>query len=181
MHQADFLRVAHAGTAGLGVLDDVQRLRLVGGGVYIDVADARARLDTGDGGVLGAGADQSSAPTGDEQIHIAHGGHQLVGAGVGGVLDEIHAGLRQASRFQTGTEGGDDGVGTAPGVAAGAQDAHVAALETQGGGVTGHVGTALVNDSHHAHGHGGLLDDHAGLGGGTAAHLSHRVRQVDEG
>ena len=53
-------------------------------------------------------------------------------------------------------------------------------LLRHGGGVTGHVGTALVNDGHHAHGHGGLFDDHAGLGGGTAAHLSHRIGQVDE-
>ena len=44
-------------------------------------------------------------------------------------------------------------------VAAGAQDAHVAALQAQRGGVAGHVGTALVDDGHHAHGHGGLFND----------------------
>ena len=61
MDQKDLFRVADRGTAGLGVLDDAQRLFLIGGGVDEDVTDAGTGLDTGHFGLFGAAADQPAA------------------------------------------------------------------------------------------------------------------------
>ena len=158
MHQADFLRVADAGAAGFGVLNDLQCLGLVGTVIHKDVADAGAGLDAGDLGVFHAGPDEPGPAPGNEQVYIAHGCHQGVGGGVGGVLNERDGGFGQAVLPQAPAQCGDDGAGAPPGLLAAAQDAGVAALDGKGGGVTGHVGAALVDDGNDAHGHGGLFD-----------------------
>ena len=88
VHKAHLLGVADAGAAGFCVLDDVQCFGKVGSVVYIDMADAGAGLDTGHLGVLHAGTDEPCTAAGDQQIHIAYGGHQSVGRGMGGVLDQ---------------------------------------------------------------------------------------------
>ena len=54
------------------------------------MADAGARLDAGHCGVLHAGADESRAAAGDQQIHQPPGLHDIVGALVGGILHDVH-------------------------------------------------------------------------------------------
>ena len=175
--EADFLGVADAGAAGLGVLDDVQGLGLVGGVVHEDVADAGAGLDAGDLCVLDAGPDESGPAPGDEQVHIPHSGHEGVGRGVGGVLDEADRRFGQAVGPQTLPQGGYDGVGRAPRLLAAAEDAGVAALDGECGGVAGDVGTALIDDGDDAHRHGGLFDEEAVGPLDAAQHPAHRVGQ----
>ena len=175
--EADFLGVADAGAAGLGVLDDVQRLGLVGGVVHEDVADAGAGLDAGDFRVLDTGTDESGPAARDEQVHIADGGHQGVGRGMGGVLNEADCCFGQTVCPQTLPQGLNDGVGRAPRLFAAAEDAGIAALDGEGGSVAGDVGAALVDDGDDAHRHGGLLDDEAIGTLDVAQHPTHRVRQ----
>ena len=57
MHQTHLLGVAHAGAAGLGVFNNIQRLGLISGVVHKNVADAGTGLDAGHLGVFHAGAD----------------------------------------------------------------------------------------------------------------------------
>ena len=120
MHQTHFLGVAHTGAAGLGVLNDVQRLVQIGSVVHVHMADAGAGLDAGDFGVLHTGADEPGTAAGDQQVHIAHSGHQGVGRSVGGVLDQAHRRFGQTGLAQALPQSGDDGVGTAPGFLAAA-------------------------------------------------------------
>ena len=158
VHQTHLLGVAHAGAAGLGVFNNVQCLGLIGGIVHKNVADAGTGLDAGHLGILHAGADQPCTAPGDQQIHIAHGSHQGVGGSVGGVLNQADRIFRQTVLPQPLPQCLHNGVGAAPGLLAAAQDAGVAALDGKGGGIAGHVGTALVDDGDHAHGHSGLFD-----------------------
>ena len=85
--QQGFLGVAHAGTAGFGVLHNAEGHVQVGCRIHIDVADAGAGLNAGDGGILHTGADQTGTAPGDQQIHQAVRRHQFVGAGVAGILN----------------------------------------------------------------------------------------------
>ena len=177
MHKAHFLGVAHAGAAGLGVLDDVQSFGKVGSVVYIDMADAGAGLDTGHLGVLNAGTDQPGTAARDQQIHIAYSGHQSVGRSVGGVLDQADRCLGQTGLFQALPQGCDDGMSTAPCLLAAAQDAGVAAFDGKGSGIAGHVGTALVDNGDHTHGYSRLFNDKPVGALYPIQHPAHRVGQ----
>ena len=141
------------------------------------MADAGAGLDAGHGCVLDAGADQPGPAAGDQQIDQPVRGHQLVGAGVGGVLNEAHRALRQAHPAQTGAQSLHDGVAAGPGVAPAAQDARAARLDGQRGGVARDVGAALVDDGDDTHRHGGFLDQKAVRTHNFAQHRAHRVGQ----
>ena len=77
---------------------------------------------------------------------------------MGGVLDQADRIFRQTVLPQPLPQCLHNGVGAAPGLLAAAQDAGVTALDGKGGGVAGHVGTALVDDGNHAHGHGSLFN-----------------------
>ena len=178
MHKADFLGVADTGAAGLGVFDDVQRLGLVGGVIDEDVADAGAGLDAGNFGILHTGPDEPGPAARNEQVHKTNGRHQCVGGGVGGVLDEGDGGFRQTVFLQAAAQGLHDGVGRTPGLPAAAQDADVAALDGEGGGVAGHIGAALVDNGDDAHGHGGLFDDQTIGPLDAFEHSAHRVGQA---
>ena len=156
--QQRLLGVADAGAARLGVFHNIHGHLQIGGLVYVDMADAGAGLDAGHGCVLDAGADQPGPAAGDQQIDQPVRGHQLVGAGVGGVLDEAHRALRQAHPAQTGAQSLHDGVAAGPGVAPAAQDARTARLDGQRGGVARDVGAALVDDGDNTHRHGGFFD-----------------------
>ena len=124
-----------------------------------------------------AGPDQAGAAPGDQQVHIAHGGHQLVGRGVGGVLDQVDGGHRQAGAGHAPAQGLHNGPAGAPGLLAAAQNADVAAFQGQGSGVAGDVGAALVDDGDDAHGYGGLFDHKAVGPLDPAQHRAHRVGQ----
>ena len=169
--------VADAGAARLGVFHNIHGHLQIGGLVHVDMADAGAGLDAGHGCVLDAGADQPGPAAGDQQIDQPVCGHQLVGAGVGGVLDEAHRALRQAHPAQTGAQGLHDGVAAGPGIAPAAQDARAARLDGQRGGVARDVGAALVDDGDDAHRHGGFFDQKAVRAHNFAKHCAHRVGQ----
>ena len=141
------------------------------------MADAGAGLDAGDFRVLDAGTDESGPAARDEQVHIADGGHQGVGRGVGGVLDEADCRLGQTCCPQALPQGGHDGIGRAPRLFAAAEDAGVAALDGEGGSIAGDVGAALVDDGDDAHRHGGLFDEEAVGPLDAAQHPAHRVGQ----
>ena len=175
--QADLLGVADAGAAGLGVLDDVEGLGLVGGVVHVDVADAGAGLDAGHLGILDAGADQAGPAPGDQQVHVTHRLHQGVGGGAGGVLDQVDGGCGQAGGRHPLAQGVHNGFAGAPGFLAAAQHAGIAALEGQGRRVAGDVGAALVDDGDDPHRDGGLFDDEAVGPLDAAQHRPHRVGQ----
>ena len=117
------------------------------------MADAGARLDDVHRGVLHAGADEARTAPGDQQVHQAAGGHQLIGGGTGCVLHQLEGVLGQA--------GGHDGGGGAVGLLAAAEDAGAARLQRQRGGVAGNVGPGLVDDGNNPHGHGGAPDGEA--------------------
>ena len=123
------------------------------------MADAGAGLDAGNLGILHTGPDEPGPAARNEQVHKTNGRHQCVGGGVGGVLDEGDGGFRQTVFLQAAAQGLHDGVGRTPGLPAAAQDADVATLDGEGGGVAGHIGAALVDNGDDAHGHGGLFDD----------------------
>ena len=126
--QQNLLGVADARAAGLGVFDDVQRHVEVGGPLHIDMADAGAGGDAGDGGVFHAGADEPRPAAGDQQVHIALRRHERLRPGAGGVLHEVHGVFRDTDSAQTGAQRVHDGAGAAEGLLAAAQDADVAAL-----------------------------------------------------
>ena len=177
VHQADFRGVADAGTAGLGVLHNVQCHFQVGGLVHIDVADAGAGLDAGHGGVFHTGADQPGAAPGDQQVHQTVGGHQLVGGSMGGILDQADRRFGQTGLHQPLTQGVHDGVAGGPGVPAAAQHTGAARLDGQGGGVGCDIGAAFVDNGNDAHGHGGLFNQDAVGAHDLAQHRAHRIGQ----
>ena len=175
VHKAHLGGVAHAGPGALGVLQDVQGHPLVGPLVHIDVADAGARLDHRNGGVVHAGPDQARAPPGDEQVHIAAGRHQLIGGGAAGVLHQLESVLRQARGGQPLLQGGHNGGGGAVGLLAAPEHTGGARLQRQSGGVAGDVGTALIDDGDDPHRDGGLFD-HQPVGPlHPGQHGAHRV------
>jgi len=105
--QTDLGGIADGGAAGLGIVHDGQGLVEVGVAVDVEVADAGPGLDAGDLGLIHAGLDEGGPAAGDEQVHIAHGLHELVGAGAGGVGDEADEGLGQVVLLQGLVQGAD--------------------------------------------------------------------------
>ena len=122
------------------------------------MADAGAGGDDIDGGGADAGADETLAASGNQQVNITIGSHQGGGAFPGGVLHQIHRILCDAHRFQTGTQGVDDGIGAAEGFLAAPENADIAALQSQSCRIGGDIGPAFVNNSDDAHGNGGFLN-----------------------
>ena len=103
--------------------------------------------------MLHAMADKPRAAAGDEHVHQAVQSHEHIsGRPVGGGHGADRA-LRQP-RFHgsRGQHVGDDLVGAGRKAAA-PQDARVAGLHADPGGVGGHVGPGLVDHGHHAKGH----------------------------
>ena len=161
MDKADLLGVADGGAAGLGVFDDFHGLVEVGVLVDIDVADARSRLDAGDGRVFDAGADQPRPAARDEQVDKSLRAHQLVRALVARVLEDVED-VRVAARGGDALlERGGDGLRAADGIAPAAQDADVAALDGKRRRVGGDVRTALIDDRDKPQRHLLFIDRHA--------------------
>ena len=158
--KADLLGVADGGAAGLGVFDDFHGLVEVGVLVDIDVADARSRLDAGDGRVFDAGADQPRPAARDEQVDKPLRAHQLVRALVARVLEDVED-VRVAARGGDALlECGGDGLRAADGIAPAAQDADVAALDGKRRRVGGDVRTALIDDRDKPQRHLLFIDRH---------------------
>ena len=177
VHQQNLLGVADAGAAGLGVFDDVQRHVEVGALLHIDVADAGARGDAGDGGLPDAGADQPGPAAGDQQVHIALRRHKRPGALTGGVLHEVDRVFGDAQGCQRRAQGVHDGVGAAEGLLPAAQDADAAAFQRQRRRVAGDIGAAFVDDGDDAHRHRDLRDAQAVRADVLLQHPAHGVRE----
>ena len=145
------------------------------------MADTRACFDAGHLGAVHAGADEALAAPGDQQVHKAAGLHQVGGTGAGGILHQIHQRAGRSAVLQPRAQRGDNGCIGADGLLAAAQDAYVAALQAERGGVRRHIGAALVDNGNHAHGHANLADDEPVGPGCLAEELAHRVRQCGDG
>ena len=125
------------------------------------MADAGAGLDAGDGGVFHTGPDEARAAPGNEQVHQTLGLHELTGTVVAGVLQNIENIGVSACGGDALLQSGGDGPGAADGLTTAAQDADIAALNGQGRGIGGDIGTALVDDGHQAQRHLLFIDGHA--------------------
>ena len=153
VHQERLGSVAHTKAAALRVPDDGAGHLGVGGGVHVHVAVARARLDDRYFGMLHAMADKARATPGDEHVHQAVQPHEHIGGRPIGGGHRADGALRQP-RFHgsRGQHVGDDLVGAGRKAAA-PQDACVAGLHADPGGVGSHVGPGLVDHGHHPEGH----------------------------
>ena len=161
MDQADLLGVTDGGTTGFGVDDNFYSFFQVGKFIHIDMADAGAGLNAGDGGIFHTGTDKARTAPGNEQVHQALGLHQLTGAVVAGVLQNIENIRVTAYSGDTLLEGSGDSPGTADGLAAAAQNADIAAFNGQSRRIGGDIGTAFIDDGHQAQGYLFFIDDHA--------------------
>ncbi len=86
------------------------------------------------------------APPGNEQVNVAHGLHELVGAGPGGVGHQAHQGGGQVVLGQGLVQGGHNGGVGVDGLLAPRSTQTLPRLEGQAGGVRGHIGPGLVDD-----------------------------------
>ena len=178
MHKADLRGVAYGGAAGLCVFDNIECHILICRFVHINVADARSRLDTGHRGILNAGIDELCSASGDEQIHISVGFHQLVGALSGGVCNESDALCGKSCGNQTFLQCVGNGECGMKGFLPSAENAGIAAFYRQRRRICGHVGSAFIDNGDDADGHGDPADDHA-VGAGHAGELSvHGIGQL---
>ena len=141
------------------------------------MADAGTGLNAGNLGVFRHGLNETGAASGNQQIHITHGGHQLCGTGPGSILYQLYQIGRQIGGFQPCLHGGDDGVGGAEGLLAASQDAGGACFQRQGGGIGGDIGAALIDDGNDAHGNTHLLDDQPVGAHHPMAYPTHRIGQ----
>ena len=158
MDQHRFHRIAHAGALALAVFDDLESGIEVGSLIHIHVADAFVMLDHRDGGLLHHRADQPFAAAGDdkvdERIHLEHHGDSSVvrerdqlhrtgrhtggNPGIRDTFCQRHIGLE---RFRTAAE-----------------DHGITGLETETGGIHGHVGTGFKDEPDHPDRHGNFID-----------------------
>ena len=135
MYKADLLCVADRRTAGLCVLDDGQRHVGVSRAIDIDMADARAGLDTRHLGLLDAGANQPGSAARNEKIDVTHAVHQLDCTIARRILDQTDEGLRKARLCKSLAQCTHDGLCAAPRLFPTAQNAGVAALDAKCGSV----------------------------------------------
>ena len=177
MDKADLLGVADGGAAGLGVGDDPHRLFQIGGSVHVDMADAGARFDAGNGGVLHTGTDQSRAAPGDQQIHQPAGLHDVVGALVAGILHDVDDVRIAAGGGDAVLQRAHDGAAGAVGLPPAAEHTDIAALDGQRRRVGGDVGTALIDDGHQSQRHLYLGDGHAVGAGELIQHTAGVIGQ----
>ena len=150
IHEDGLDRVAHTRPLDLRVRDDRGRAFLICGGVDVDVTDALVVLDHRDARVLGDEADEPLAAARDAQVDqlVEHDelrdrftiGDRYELDGFGRQLRGGEPGLHRAKQRAIGLER----------LAAAAQDARVAGLEAQRGGIGRDVGPRLVDHRDHA-------------------------------
>lgn len=107
----------------------------VGVAIYVDVTDSGAGLNAGDLGLVDTGLDQRGAAPGNEQINIAHGLHEFIGAGPSGVGDQTDQGSGQVMLCRALVQGGHDGGVGVNGLLPAPQDADASRLEGEAGGI----------------------------------------------
>ena len=94
-----------------------------------------------------------TVPPGDEAVDDALQLHEGDSRGPAGLLDENHRVGGQARLLQPVTKSTGDGPVGSQGRRGPSQQSGIARLEAEPGGVAGHVGTILVDDTDHAQGH----------------------------
>ena len=132
--------------------------------VHIGVAVAIQVLDDGHLGLAADALNQALATARDDDIHVSGHGDELAhGLAVGGG-HQLHRLGGQACLHQCLLHQRGQSAVAVDGLGATTQDASVAALDAQGRGFDGDVGTALVDHAKHANRHPHLADtDAAGL------------------
>ena len=176
VYQNGFDGVAHRGTRGFGVVDDVCRHLQIGGLVYIHMAVAHAGFDDRHLGVGDNALDQSGAAARDQHVKVFAQLHQLGRTLARGVLHQRHTVTRQSGAlYRVAHDGGDRLVGV-DGFLAAAQDHCAAGFETEGGGVARHVGTRLVDNADNAHRNRDFFNLQAVFQGPALQNFADRVR-----
>jgi hypothetical protein len=131
--------------------------------------------------------DQALAAARDDHVHVLGHGDQAAHGGTVGGLHQLHASSAAGRPRPAPAAPARPAPGWTAGLRAAAQDAGVAALDGQRGGLDGHVGPALEDHAEHAQRHAHLahamplgwrlhagdLADRVGHGGELLAALGH--------
>ncbi len=151
--------IAHAHTAGLGILDDGGSLCQVALRIEVGVADAGTGLDDGHAGIVAHIVDEGTAATGDDEVDLTHGTEQT-GRGLAmGREEGAHGGVDAMGGEHAMDDVYNLAVG-ALGIGASLEQAHVATLDAEGKHVGRDVGACLVDDADDTEGHAHLADGH---------------------
>ena len=167
--------IADTRATGFGVQHDSLGDVEVGVGVNVDVAVTDTGLNGRHGRVTDDGVDQSRSPTRDHHIDKPSGLNERGNAGSVGTREQLHRVGGQAFASECTAQHCDQcRIGCCRRRTA-AQQYRIAGFERQSERIDGHVGSALVDDPHHAQWHP-LLTDLQAVGQGAAPqHLSDRV------
>ena len=125
------------------------------------MADAGAGLDAGNGGILHTGTDEPGPAARDEQVDEALGLHDLRGALMAGILDDVDDVRIAADGRDALLERGHDGLGRVEGLLAAAEHADVAALDGERRSIRRDVRAALIDDRDQTERHLFFVDLHA--------------------
>ena len=109
VHQAHLGGIAHGRAACFGVVHNGKGHIKVCRFIHINMADARARLNTGHLCLFHTGTDEPPAPAGNQKVYKAARGHQLARALARGILHKAHKGRGQPGRRQPVVQGGHNG------------------------------------------------------------------------
>src|SRR5690606_14886540 len=158
MHQQRFGGVAGAVFLRLGVVGDDQRLLDIDFGIDIGVAVAVEMLDHRHLGFGADALDQTLAAARDDDVHRLGHGDQAADAGAVGGFHELYRRRRQAGFGECLLYQLPQRQIRVNGFRTAAQDAGVAALDGERGGLDGDVGATLVDHAEHAQRHAHLAD-----------------------
>jgi hypothetical protein len=145
VHEQRLGGVAWAQLLRLGVVDDGQRHVEVGRRVDVDMAVAVEVLDDGDPGLARDALDQALAAARDDHVDRFRRCDEVADDGAVGGRHQLHRIGRQAGLFERVLHERRQGEVGLQRLRAAAQDAGVAALDGQRGGLDRHVGPALVD------------------------------------
>ena len=177
VHQKALACVAHRGTRGFRIENDLRRHFKICRLIDIDVAVAHARFNHRHRRMLHHRADQPAAAPGDQYIHIRIEPHQLIGGIARRIRHELDAILRKARLLQRGAHHSSNRLVGMDRLLAAAQDHRIAGFQAQRRGVGCYIGARLKNHCHNAEGHRHLYNLQAVRPVPAGEHLAHRVRQ----
>ena len=157
-HQQRLSGVAGAVALRLGVLDDGQSLRRIGGFVEVHMAVAVEVLDHRHTGFGKQARDQPLTAARHDHIDVLAHGDELADRGPVGGVDHLHHLGRQTGAGQRFLDQRGDRAIAANGLGAAAQDRGIARFKAQRRRVGGHVRTRFVDDADNAQRHAHFSD-----------------------
>ena len=175
MHEQRLGGIAGAQLLRLGVVDDRQRHRQVGGGVDVDMAVAVEVLQHRHLGLAGDALDQALAAARDDEVDRLRRGDQEADRGPVGGADELHRVGRQAGLGERFAHQRRQRQVRLQRFRAAAQDAGVAALDGERRRLDRHVRPALVDHREDADRHPHPADPDAARLLAQAGDLADRI------